>query len=70
MTHKMNVMSPKTGHSVLEWNPVDEMSTAEVEQKFAELTSMGYLGWSGGTLLAKFDATAEEITMTPMVTAG
>lgn len=70
MTHKMNVMSPKHGHSVLEWNPVDDMSTEVVREKFEELVSAGYLPFSGGTLLTEFDETVDEITMSPLVVAG
>lgn len=66
----MNVMSPAAGHSVLTWDPVDELSTEQVREEFNALIGKQYLGHSSGKLLREFDPNAEEITMAPIVTAG
>jgi hypothetical protein len=65
-----------TGDSRHEFDVADKAAVATAEQRFRELTGNGFLaiapGQDGapGTILKRFDATAEEVIFQPQLVGG
>ncbi len=74
MKHEMVVLNEQ-GDGRLSWNPDDALSVEQAMRVFNELIDEGYRGAKmasaeTGTMIDKFDPSAESIVMVPRIHAG
>lgn len=65
----------REGDTAIEWDVKDEMSVAEVKEKFDELVASGNLAYridspAGGAVIRDFDPAALEIIVTAPLVGG
>lgn len=74
MKHELIVLNTQ-GDSRVSWDMADAPSVDRAMAEFDRLVSLGYRGVKmdtpeSGTMIDKFDATAERLTMVPPIHAG